>query len=316
MNQGIFLPALMLAAVLCASAVVLRVDSKRRRIDGQLAVATATQAPATTGPASARIRVRQANTEWQGGLLYTLLRYDVKAQQNWHVFRVVLAGFIAASAAMVIARMALPIWLVPVPGIVTAMVVVRVLFAWQQDRFTDKLKRQLPDTIEMIVSAVRAGLPVGEAFRAVAREMPEPTKTEFDQLLGEMALGLPPEDCLLNLFRRTRVSEYAMFSVTLAVQAKAGGRLAETLQTLGETVRQRIALAGRAKALSAESKLSARVLASIPILTGAVMSFIRPGFLDPLLRDPRGQKLFFIGIVLLVMGILTMRRMIKKGTTV
>jgi tight adherence protein B len=197
-----------------------------------------------------------------------------------------------------------------------AIVVVRLLFARQQDRYSDRLKRQLPDTIEMIVSAVRAGLPVAEAFRAVAREMPEPTKAQFDKLIGEMSLGQTAEDCLLNLFRRTRVAEYAMFSVTLAVQAKAGGRLAETLQTLGETVRQRIALAGRAKALSAEAKLSARVLASIPFLAGTILSILRPGFLDPLLHDSRGQKLFVAGIVLLVLGIITMRRMIKRAITV
>ena len=108
-----------------------------------------------------------------------------------------------------------------------------------------------------------------------------------------------------------------MLSVIWRCKGKAGGRLAETLrETLGDTIRERIALAGRAKALAGESNLSARVLASLPFAAGILLYFERPASMDTLFYDPRGRVLFAIGLTSLIMGILTMRHMIKKGTTV
>jgi tight adherence protein B len=135
-------------------------------------------------------------------------------------------------------------------------------------------------------------------------------------MMDEIALGRPAEEALLNVHHRTHVMEFAIFSVTLAVQSKAGGRLAETVQTLADTVRQRVALAGRAKALAGEAKLSARVLASLPFLAALGLYLGRPDSLSPLFNDPRGRVLLSVGIVSLVLGILTMRRMIRTGTTV
>ena len=104
---------------------------------------------------------------------------------------------------------------------------------------------QLPDTVQLVVSATRAGLPVYEAFRAIADEMPSPTRDEFVRVNNEMALGVAAEDALLSMHQRTGVTEYAIFAVTIGVQARSGGRLAETIQNLAETVRERLAIAAR-----------------------------------------------------------------------
>src|SRR5436189_140356 len=97
-------------------------------------------------------------------------------------------------------------------------------------RLANQLFRQLPDTIELVTSTVRAGLPVNEAFRTIAREMPQPTAGQFAIVCSELSLGRPPEEAIEAVYRRTLVAEYAMFAVTLAVQLKSGGSLAETLQ--------------------------------------------------------------------------------------
>jgi tight adherence protein B len=167
-----------------------------------------------------------------------------------------------------------------------------------------------------VVSAVRAGLPVGGAFHTVESEMPSPTRDQFALVRHELDLGRNPEEALLAVYERTHVEEYAIFSVTLAVQSKSGGRLTESLQILCETIRQRVILAGRARALAGESKLAARVLASIPFIAGFVMYFQRRENIEMLFHDPRGRMLFAVGITTLVMGILTMRHMIQKATTV
>ena len=96
--------------------------------------------------------------------------------------------------------------------------------------------RQLPDAIQMVTSTVRSGLPVNEALRAIAREMPQPNSRAVCDRMQRNGSGRPPEEAVEAVYRRTQVAEYAMFAVTLAVQLKSGGSLAETLQTLGDTV--------------------------------------------------------------------------------
>jgi tight adherence protein B len=130
-----------------------------------------------------------------------------------------------------------------------------------------------------------------------------------------MSLGVAAEDALLGVHRRTRVTEYAIFAVTIGVQSKSGGRLAETIQNLAETVRQRLAIANRARALAGEAKISAIVLAALPFVAGAGLSVIQPGYLDPLFHDPRGNRMLVVAVVGMVLGIWTMRHMIIKATS-
>jgi tight adherence protein B len=302
-----------LVGIMCLAILALREDARQRRVDRQLAVALPRDADES--PAQRSLR-RQQGRPWRDDLLRILFNYERNAPRVWPMKYVILIGCGAAAVTLVGGRLLLPFWLLPIATLVDGALVVRVLLGWQQHRYADRLLRQLPDTMELIVSAVRAGLPIAEACRAVSREMREPTKGEFALVMDEVALGRQPEEALRSVFNRTHVAEYAMFSVTLAVQSKAGGRLAETLQTLGDTVRERVALAGRARALSAEAKLSARVLSCLPFLAGTGLYLERPESMYPLFYEPRGRMLLTLGLTSLALGVLTMRRMIRKGTTV
>ena len=183
-----------------------------------------------------------------------------------------------------------PLLHVSVAAALVAVMVVRGLFGWQRRRFANQLFNQLPDTIEMVTSAVRSGLPVNEAFRAIAREMPQPTAGQFAIVCSEMALGRPTEDAMEGVYQRTQVAEYGFFAVTLGVQLKAGGGLAETLQTLGDTVRQRVALAARAKALAGEVIFSSRALSLAPFIVGGLLYAVNPRIVDLLFTDPTRKE--------------------------
>jgi tight adherence protein B len=194
------------------------------------------------------------------------------------------------------------------------VLLVRAVFGWEQARYRRLLLRQLPDAIELVVSATRAGLPIREAFRGISQEMPAPTNVEFARIVNELSLGVAPDDALLALHRRTRVAEYAIFAVTIGVQIKSGGRLTETIQTLSETVRQRLAMAARARALASEAKASAVILTSLPFVGGALLSAIHPGYLDPLFHDPRGERMLIFAMVGIVLGVWSMRQLILQAT--
>jgi tight adherence protein B len=300
-----------LLSILGLGAFVLRHDTRLRLVDRQLAVILPARAVAAA-PFSVRLP-REGDDGRLIHILRLLLRYtpNTPGQGLFALIGLVTAGIAAGLGALV-----LPPWLAVPGGVVVWLLVVRGLFTRQQYQYANKLVRQMPDTLQIIISAVRAGLPVAEAFRSVVREMPLPTREQFTLVGHEMALGRSIEDALLGVFHRTHLQEYAMFSITLAVQGKTGGRLAETLQTLADTVRQRIALAGRARALAGEATLSARVLSGLPFIAGIVSYLERPDAMNMLFFDPRGRLLFAIGAISLTLGVLTMRRMIRKGTTV
>ena len=95
----------------------------------------------------------------------------------------------------------------------------------------------MPDAVQLVTSTVRSGLPVNEAFRTIAREMPQPTAGQFAIVCNELSLGNSPEEAVEAIYRRTQVPEYAMFTVTLAVQLKAGGSLALPAGFLGDGAR-------------------------------------------------------------------------------
>jgi tight adherence protein B len=204
--------------------------------------------------------------------------------------------------------------MVALDGIITGIVLVRGLFGWEIRRYQGKLVRQLPDAVQLVVSATRAGLPVSEAFRAIAQEMPSPTRDEFIQVEREMALGTSADAALLALHRRTGVTEYAIFAVTIGVQARSGGRLAETIQNLADTVRERLAIGGKARALAGEAKVSAIIMIVLPIIVALLQSIMAPQQMALLFTEPRGLRLFAIGLITLITGSLTMQFMIRGAT--
>jgi tight adherence protein B len=230
---------------------------------------------------------------------------------------VLLVGAVAAAAVFYVNRyLEFSLLDVSLAAVVAALVAVRGLFGWQRRRFADQLFRQLPDTLAMVTSAIRSGLPVNETFRTISREMPQPTAGQFALVCNDLALGRPPEEAIESVYRRTEVAEYGFFAVTLGVQMKSGGGLAETLQTLADTVRQRVAMAARAKALAAEVIFSARALSLAPIIVGGLLYLINPETVDLLLTDPIGHKMLAFAGTSVVMGTLVIRWMVRKDTTI
>jgi tight adherence protein B len=188
---------------------------------------------------------------------------------------------------------------------------IRMIFGWEITRYRSKLTAQLPDTIQLLVSATRAGLPVSESFRTLARDALSPTKEEFQRVEAAMALGETPDEALLALHLRTGVAEYGIFAVTIGVQARSGGRLAETIQNLADTVRERLGVTGRAKALASEARVSAIIMGSLPFISGTLMSVLRPDQMWLLLHDPRGHQMLAAGIITLCLGVAAMRQLIN-----
>jgi tight adherence protein B len=301
---------LVLLLLIGAAALALFLDSRQRRIDRQIAAVLSTSSSASA-PSIRRLRV-----EPRGLFFHRLANYRAGISYALRPVYVLLAGAIAAMAVFYAnSKLEFPLLYVSITAIIVALMVVRGLFGWQRRRLAQQLFRQLPDTIAMVTSVVRSGLPVNEAFRSIAREAPQPTAGQFAIVCNEISLGRPLEEALEGVYRRTQVAEYGFFAVTIAVQAKAGGGLSETLQTLGDTVRQRVGLAARAKALAGEVIFSSRALSVSPLIIGAFLYVINPQLVDLLFDDPTGRRLLAYAGASVIVGTLVIRWIVRRSTS-
>ena len=306
-EQGPIIIVLLL--LLGTAAGTLLLDARQRRIDRQVANALSTAQLESTPS----IRRTPVTSRWQ--FLHQITNYKPGIAYSIRPPFVLLAGSFAAAAVFYAnAFLGFSPLRVTLAAVVAAVLVVRGLFGWQRRTFADRLFRQLPDAIAMVTGAVRSGLPVNEAFRTISREMPQPTAGQFALICSELALGRPPEEALEGVYLRTGVAEYGFFAVTLGVQMKSGGGLAETLQTLADTVRQRVVLAGRARAMAGEVIFSARALTLSPFITAALFYKINPIMIDLLFTHPTGRKMLAFAGASVLVGTMIIRWMIRKDT--
>jgi tight adherence protein B len=304
--------AIIILALLCVgSAIFLTLDGvRRRRFDRRVAEAIPSSALAGHIPSLRRPQERSRPIQ-------RLLNYDPYTAYEVRPIYVVLAASLVALAVCYIGldMLKLPTLYVAFAGIISALLLARGVLGWQQRRFVNRLFQQLPDAVELITSTVRVGLPVAEAFKVIANDMPQPTSGQFELVCKEMSLGTPAEEAIEGIYHRTHLAEYGMFAVTLAVQAKSGGGLAETLQALGDTVRQRVGLAARAKALAGEVIFSSRALALAPFVVGGLLYLISPRNVDMLWLDPTGRICLAYAVTSVIFGTLVIRWMIRRETS-
>lgn len=169
----------------------------------------------------------------------------------------------------------------------------------------------LPDAIDLIVRALRAGLPIAEAVSTVGREIGDPVGAEFRRIENAMKLGRALEAELWEVARRIDVAEFRFFAVSVAVQRQTGGNLGETLANLGDILRRRRAMRRKIMAISSEARTSAMILGFLPFVVGLLIFATTPSYLMPLFTSPGGWLLCGIGVVMLLTGGFIMYRLIR-----
>jgi tight adherence protein B len=230
-------------------------------------------------------------------------------------WQVVLLGAaaVAVAAAVFVTRLTDSIAIGAVVSLAIGWQTARSAFKWQQSRYSDALFLQIPDTLGLMVRVIRAGLPMAEALRSISREMPSPTKEEFAKVAGDIAVGRAVDIALVRLHDRTNVTEYAFLAVTLGLQSQTGGSLAETLENLSDTVRKRVAMAKRAQAMAGEAKAQAGLLLVLPFIAAGAMSFLQPFYISTFTENPTGQRMAMIALGLMVLGVVTIRYLIRQA---
>ncbi len=197
------------------------------------------------------------------------------------------------------------------PGMVIA--ICRYAFNSMMKKRRNTLFNQFPDVLAMIVRSVRAGVPISEAMRVVAREMPMPSHEEFGMVAADLAIGMALPDALQALSDRNGITEFRFFTTALSLQSSTGGRLGETLENLADIVRKRMALRARGHALASEAKTTALILGCLPVLAGGALYFLNPTYVMILFNDPSGRTILSVAVGLLAFGAFVMRTIISSA---
>ncbi len=271
--------------------------------------------PAGTAPVAPGIRLGRPEQGRLRARLCRALHYHADIPQEhvlawpWVALLAVLVAGLAAAWLNSVAGGAVALPGAPLAGLLAA----RWVFGWQHRRYCEAVFLQIPEALGLMVRAIRAGLPLAEAVRNISTEMPAPTRDEFARVVGDMAVGRPVELALARLHDRTGLTEYAFLAVTLGLQSQTGGSLAETLENLAEMVRKRVAMAKRAKALAGEAKAQAGLLVVLPFVAALGMSLIQPFYVAAFTQNPAGRQMAMVGLGLMLLGLLTIRWLIRQA---
>jgi len=173
-----------------------------------------------------------------------------------------------------------------------------------------QLESQLPDAIDLIARAVRAGHPLSEGLRMAGEEAPEPLASEFRVTFEEQRFGLPFEEALLGLGDRVEVVDVRILITAILVQREVGGNLSEILEQIAETMRSRFNLKRQVRVYTAQGRMSGYTLAALPIFVGLVVSVINPEYMQTLFDESLGRGMLGCAAFLQGIGFLWIRRIV------
>ncbi|AYH45640.1 type II secretion system F family protein [Azoarcus sp. DN11] len=227
-----------------------------------------------------------------------------------------LAQFIGWTAALAAVGFAVPVLLNrPVilgligAGVLAALPTLYVTRA--RTKHMQRFEQQLPEALDLMGRALRAGHAFPTAIKMVAEEMKDPIGGEFRILFDEMNHGVPQQTAMLNLASRTDSTDLSYFVIAVLIQRDSGGNLAELLDGIAAIVRARLKLYGEIRTLSAEGRLSAWILGCLPFAAAALINVVNPDFMKVLWQDPAGLNFIYGALTMMALGVLWMRKIIR-----
>lgn len=185
-----------------------------------------------------------------------------------------------------------------------------VRLIWKRSRRLHQMGAQLPDALDLISQALRAGHAFSAALAMVGNELQEPIAGEFKTTFDEINFGISTKNAMYNLATRVPVTDLRYFVVAVVIQLETGGNMAELLKMLAHLIRERFKLFGKIRVLAAEGKLSAYILTALPFFLAGVMQLVNPGYMSVLLTDPVGIRLVISSFAMMVLGGFVMWRII------
>ena len=271
------------------------------------------------GRAAASVDRVVEQRDWGTDMARELARADLQLRPSEY-----LAIRVAAIVGAPIVVYLLGMTVLPALANPFALLIAGILGWWVPRYYVNRRKSKrlnafndhLADTITLVANALRAGASFLQAIELVVRETQPPISTEFNRVIREVNLGLPFEQALNNMVRRVRSEDLELMTTAITIQHQVGGNLAEILDSIAFTIRERIRIMGEIRVLTAQQRMSGYVVAGLPIFLVLILSVIAPSFMEPMFGDPTvfgipvGVIILALGGIMMGVGFLLIRRIV------
>ena len=248
---------------------------------------------ATTKKPPLRIQLRQA------GMTVSVQRFYVYSVVTGFVLGFVIfvlgAPLLVALGAMIAGAFGLPRWFV----------------GFRRARRVKSFLNEFPNSLDVIIRAVKSGLPLNDGVRLIASEAPEPVRTEFRRVVESQQLGLSLPEAVMRMPETMPCPEASFFGIVIQIQSQAGGNLSEALGNLSRVLRDRKKMKAKIQALSMEAKASAVIIGALPFLVAFLVYLSSPNYIMPLFTHPTGHLILVCSAIWMSMGIFVMRKMMN-----
>ncbi|MDQ3918019.1 MAG: type II secretion system F family protein [Acidobacteriota bacterium] len=239
-----------------------------------------------------------------------LRRVIDQADLNITVTRLLMFSAMAGILGALAASMLTPMWVVAVAaGLAAAIPFIHVF--WKRSQRLRSFLELLPDALDLMSRALQAGHAFPEALHMVSTEMPEPIATEFRKTYEEQNLGLSLKLALENLAERVPLLDLRLCITAILIQRETGGNLAEVLEKVAYTIRERFRILEDLKTLTTSSRMSAWILCGLPIFIAVAVTVMNPEYMSVLWSDPRGHTLLAVAVALQITGMLVIRKILR-----
>jgi tight adherence protein B len=196
-------------------------------------------------------------------------------------------------------------------GLVLGFFLPRFYVKYRQNKRLKDFNGQLGDAINLLANGLRSGYSLLQAMDAVAREMPPPMSEEFQRVVREIGLGLPNERAMNNMLRRIPSDDLDLMITAINVQHEVGGNLAEILETISHTIRERIRIKGEIRVLTAQGMISGYVISFLPLGLGLILYAMNPAYIGRMFQEPCGWAMIATGTISTTIGYIAIRKIVN-----
>ncbi|TWT10218.1 type II secretion system F family protein [Reyranella sp. CPCC 100927] len=269
----------------------------------------------------ARMRLKKVEVDSHHPVLDQLLkrflpnRDELRARlertgRRWTVGDYVLVCLvISGSCAAMFYFLGVDLPMALIGGLVLGASVPHAFVGFVGRRRIDRFNSMFPDALDLIVRALRSGIPIQEAVATVGREMQEPIGPLFARVTNEVRLGGSIEDAFWNAANTIRAPEFNFLIISMSIQRETGGNLGETLANLSKLLRDRRQMKLKIRAFSSEARAGAAIVGALPFVVCGAIFVLSPDYIMPLFTDPRGVMMLIIGVCMMATGLFIMKRM-------
>jgi tight adherence protein B len=293
--------------------------SEKRRARLQKRLAEALMTSANSGDTEVRLAREELMSEipfinramLQLGFASRLKRIIEQADLNITVTRLLMFSLLAGILGALAVSMLTPAWVLALVAGVVAASLPFLHVVWKRSKRLREFLMLLPDTLDLMSRALQAGHAFAESLHMVSTEMPEPIATEFRKTYEEQNLGLSLKFALENLSTRIPLLDLRLCITAIMIQRETGGNLAEVLEKVAYTIRERFRILEDLRTLTTSSRMSAWILCGLPVFIALAVTIMNPDYMSVLWYDPRGHKLLAVAIALQITGMLVIRKILR-----